>query len=201
MKIVGIGANYYKPGQERGEVPQHLMMFTKPETSVISGDTFMHPDCSQKVFYEMEIVLKINKKLKNASDEEAYDAFDEVCLGMDWTAKDLQEEAKSKGWPWIFAKGFDGAALLSDWIPIRHFQSIRSLQLTFKVNGQVRLSGNTRDMIASYERILSYTSHFMTLEPGDLVMTGTPHTPGQIYRGDHAEGFIGEEKFLDFKVI
>lgn len=200
MKIIGIGANYYASQAERKPVPDDLMIFSKPETSLASGNTFHYPNCSNKVFYELEIVLKLNKKLKNASDDEAYACFDEVTLGVDWTAKDLQGKAKEKGWPWVFAKGFDEAAFLSDWMPISHFGDVRNLDLTFKVNGEVRQHGNTNQVIASFERIISYTSKFITLEPGDIIMTGTPPTPGEIFRGDQCEGFIGDKKYLDFKV-
>ena len=201
MKILGIGANYHQSGQEKDEPPKDLMIFLKPVSSLASGNTFHYPDCSKKVFYEMEIVIKICKALKNVSEEEAFDSFDEIALGMDWTAKDLQNEAKEKGWPWTFAKGFDESTFLSRWMPVSSLEDVRNLELVFKVNGEIRLSGNTKEMIAPYEKIISYISKFMTLEPGDLIMTGTPLTPGPIQKGDVAEGFIGNEKLLEFKVV
>ncbi|MBV6644785.1 MAG: fumarylacetoacetate hydrolase family protein [Cyclobacteriaceae bacterium] len=201
MKIIGIGANYYSSLSEERERPQDLMIFSKPTTALAYGDTFHYPTCSEEVFYEMEIILKISKHLKEADEKEAYNSFDEIALGIDWTAKDIQKTAKTKGWPWVFAKGFDEAAFLSDWMPVADFDDVRDLDLTFRVNGEVRQYGNTKQMIASYEHIISYTSKFMTLEPGDVIMSGTPPTPGPIYRGDHAEGFIGKEKYLDFTVI
>lgn len=200
MKIIGIGANYYTTQDEAKRTPEDLMIFSKPVTSLAYGDTFHYPDCSKKVFYELEIVLKLNKTLYNASDDDAYDSFDELALGVDWTAKDLQAWAKEKGWPWVFAKGFDEAAFLSEWMPVRAFGDIRNVDLTFKVNGEIRQHGNTNQMIASFERIIAYTSKFMTLEPGDIIMSGTPPTPGEIVKGDHCEGFIGSTKYLDFKV-
>ncbi|MEM9895239.1 MAG: fumarylacetoacetate hydrolase family protein [Bacteroidota bacterium] len=201
MKILGIGANYCPPGQEKQEPPEDLMIFMKPDSSLASGSTFHYPDCSKEVFYEMEVVIKITKTLKDISEKEAFDSFDEIALGMDWTAKDLQREAKEKGWPWTFAKGFDESTFLSNWMPVSSLGEIRNLELVFKVNGDTRLAGNTKEMIATYEQIISYISRYMTLEPGDLIMTGTPLTPGPIQKGDHAEGFIGKEKFLDFKVV
>lgn len=200
MKIIGIGANYYNSLEEKGIPPDDLMIFSKPETSLFSGDTFCFPSCSTEVFYELEIVLKLNTILKNATLEEAYNSFDEVALGVDWTAKDLQKKAKEKGWPWTFAKGFDQSAFLSKWLPVSQFENVRDLDLTLKVNGEIRQHGNTRQMISNYERILSYTSQFMPLEPGDIIMTGTPPTPGPIYKGDVVEGFIGTVKLLDFNV-
>ncbi|TRX48567.1 fumarylacetoacetate hydrolase family protein [Fulvivirga sp. M361] len=201
MKIIGIGVNYNKSPDEKKDIPDDLMIFSKPETALASGSVFHYPSCSEKVFYEMEIVLKLNKTLKEATLEEAFNSFDEIALGIDWTAKDLQRGAKEKGWPWVFAKGFDESAFLSDWIPVREFENVRDLDLTFKVNGEIRQQGNTRQMIAAYEHIIAYASRFMTLEPGDIIMSGTPPTAGETFKGDHAEGFIGNTKYLDFKVV
>ena len=201
MKIIGIGANYYMAKNERLKNPEDLMIFTKPETSLATGNTFQYPECSKKVFYELEIVLRLNKELKNAHETEASESFDEVALGVDWTAKDLQLKAKDKGWPWVFAKGFDQAAFLSKWMPVSDFNDLNNLNLTFKVNGEVRQYGNTNQMIADYGKIIAYTSKFMTLHPGDIIMTGTPPVPGEIFRGDHCEGFIDDQKYLDFEVV
>ena len=181
MKIIGIGANYYIAKNERLKNPEDLMIFTKPETSLATGNTFQYPECSKKVFYELEIVLRLNKELKNANETEAANSFDEVALGVDWTAKDLQLKAKDKGWPWVFAKGFDQAAFLSGWMPVTDFNDLNNLNLTFKVNGEVRQQG--------------------TLHPGDIIMTGTPPAPGEIFRGDHCEGVIDDQRYLDFDVV
>ncbi len=201
MKIIGIGANYYDAQETKGPKPVELMIFSKPSTSLASGSVFHYPKYIKEVFYEMEIVLKISRRLKDVTEDQAFEAFDEICLGIDWTAKDLQKQAKSKGWPWAFAKGFDEAAFLGEWLPVSHFDNVRALDLTFKVNGEVKLKGNTMQVIASYEQIISETSKYMTLEPGDLIMTGTPPKPGPIHKGDHCEGYIGDTKYLDFEVV
>ncbi len=201
MKIIGIGANFYKRESERDLLSEELLIFTKPASSIAKGSVWHYPSCSLKVFYEMEIVLKINKTLSKVTTEEAYNAFDEIALGIDWTAKDLQAKAKEKGFPWAFAKGFDEATFLSEFLPVSEFEDVRNLNLTFKVNGETREKGNIQQLKANYEQIISYTSQFMTLHWGDLIMTGAPPSPGEIFKGDHCEGFIGDRKLLDFKVV
>jgi 2-keto-4-pentenoate hydratase/2-oxohepta-3-ene-1,7-dioic acid hydratase in catechol pathway len=201
MKIIGIGANYKEANREYEKYPEELMIFSKPETSLASGKTFHFPKYCKEVHYEMEIVLEINKKLKDVTVDQAHGSFSRFCLGMDWTAKDLQRKAKEMGWPWTFAKGFDEAAFLGEWIEVTDVEDVHSLDLEFRVNGQTRLKGNTANLIASYEYIISYTSRFMTLLPGDLIMTGTPPKQGPIHVGDFCEGFIGDKKYLEFEVL
>ncbi|MEL6558694.1 MAG: fumarylacetoacetate hydrolase family protein [Bacteroidota bacterium] len=201
MKIIGIGKNYHQPNQPRDDQRQDPIIFTKPTSSIAGGSVFNYPDCSNDVHYELEIVLKINQLIKNRPAKACVNVFDEIALGLDWTAKDLQQTAKSKGLPWFFAKGFDEATFLSEWIDATYFSDLKNLNLTFLVNGEKRISGNTKEMILSYGQIISHVSRFMTLEPGDLIMTGTPHTPGPIHRGDQCEGLINGERFLHFNVI
>ncbi len=201
MKIIGIGANFYSNESERKPLSKDLMIFTKVSSSIAKGNVWHYPSCTTKVFHEMEVVLKINRLLSNVSPQGAYHCFDEIALGMDWTAKDLQATAKEKGFPWAFAKGFDEATFLSDFISISEFEDVRNLDLTLKINGEIKEQGNVQQLKANYEEIIAYTSQFMTLHPGDLIMTGAPPSPGEIFRGDHCEGFIGNRKLLDFKVV
>ena len=200
MKIFGIGANYQPEGETR--LPgEDLMIFPKQPTSLHSGNTFTYPSFSDHVVYELEVVIKINQTLKDATPQQALESFDEVALGIDWTAKDEQRKAKEKGWPWTFAKGFDQAAFIGEWLPRGEFEDIQKVDLVFKVNGEVKQSGNTGRMISSFEHTLTYISKYITLTPGDLIYTGTVPTPGPIQKGDHCEGWIGETQYLDFKVV
>lgn len=200
MKIFGIGANYQAEGENKPPTDD-LMIFPKQITSLHSGNTFTYPSCSEHVVYELEIVIRINRTLKEITPREALESFDEVALGIDWTAKDLQKKAKEKGWPWTFAKGFDQAAFVSEWMPRDRFENVQDLDLTFKVNGEVKQAGNTGRMISSFEYTVAYISQFITLAPGDLIYTGTVPTPGSVQRGDHCEGFIGDTRYLDFNVV
>ncbi|PRX53843.1 fumarylacetoacetate hydrolase family protein [Flagellimonas meridianipacifica] len=201
MKILGIAANFYNKDAPRQPLPKDLNIFVKVPSSLAKGNVFHYPRWSQNVWHEMELVLRIGKKLKNVSEKEAHNVFDGIALGMDWTAKDLQLKAKEKGWPWAFAKGFDEATFLSDFFPVNHFGNVNQIDLIFKINGQVVEQGNTRDLKANFGQIISYCSKFMTLNPGDLIMTGAPPSPGPIQIGDVCEGYIGDHKLLDFKVV
>ncbi|GAB5476096.1 MAG: fumarylacetoacetate hydrolase family protein [Maribacter sp.] len=201
MKILAIAANFYSPSDERSSPANELVVFTKPESSITKGDEWEYPSCSSEVWHELELVLKMNTTLKNASLEAAENAFDEIALGMDWTAKDLQRTAKKKASPWAFAKGFDGATLLSDFYPATTFGNPNTLDIILEINGEIAEKGNTRDLKVNLAGIIQYCSTFMTLYPGDLIMTGAPPSPGPIYTGDTCRGFIGEQLLLDFEVV
>ena len=201
MKILGIAANFYEREAPRQPLPKDLNVFVKVSSSLAKGKVFHYPRWSQNVWHEMELVLRIGKKLKNVSEKEATNVFDGIALGMDWTAKDLQLKAKEKGWPWAFAKGFDEATFISDFFPVDTFGDVRQLDLTFAINKKVAEQGNLRDLKANFEQIISYCSKFTTLYPGDLIMTGAPPSPGPIQIGDVCEGYIGDHKLLDFKVV
>lgn len=201
MKILGIAANFLKFGEERPPIPQWQNLFIKASSSLHKGDSFTYPKFSDEVWHEMELTVKISRQLKNANLEDASNAYDEIALGMDWTAKDIQNEYKTKGWPWAVAKSFDQATMVSDFYPREHFGNPENLDLRFEINGEIVEKGNTKDLKISVAHIIQFASRCMTLHPGDLIMTGAPPSPGPIKRGDVCKGFIHEECLLDFKVI
>lgn len=201
MKILGIAANFLNPGEERPPIPQWQNLFIKASSSLYSGDTFIYPEFSKEVWHEMELTIKLSRKLKNAALEEAMVSYDEIAIGMDWTAKDIQNEYKSKGWPWAIAKGFDRATMMSDFYPRKYFGNPEELDLRFEINGNIAEQGNTKDLKIPIAHIIKFASQYMTLHPGDLIMTGAPPSPGPIKIGDHCRGFINDNELLNFKVI
>ncbi len=201
MKILGIAANFLKPGEERPPISQWQNLFIKASSSLHSGETFSYPKFSKNVWHEMELVIKLSRKLKNASLEDTESAYDEIALGMDWTAKDIQNAYKAKGWPWAISKGFDQATMVSEFYPRNHFGNPEHLNLRFEVNGKVAEEGNTKDLKIPIAHIIKFASQCMTLYPGDLIMTGAPPSPGPIDIDDVCKGYINNQCLLDFKVI
>ncbi len=201
MKILGIAANFLNPGEARQCIPEWQNLFVKAGSSLHKGNTFRYPEFSNEVWHEMELVVRLSQKLKNASLEEADEAYNEIALGMDWTAKDVQNDYKSKGWSWAIAKGFDQATMLSDFYPRNHFGNPEELDLRFEINGTVAEAGNTRDLKIPIPHIIQFASRWMTLHPGDLIMTGAPPSPGPVVHGDVCNGYINQSCLLDFKVI
>lgn len=202
MKIICIGRNYADHAKElNNPLPTEPVFFLKPDTALLpAGNDFYIPDFTKDLHYECELVLKIKKVGKNIPEKFAADYFEELTLGIDFTARDLQEECKAKSLPWEKAKGFDNSAPMGS-----HFISKANLDLTqleFKLlkNGTVVQHGKTSDMIFNFEKIITYVSQYITLKTGDLIFTGTPAGVGPVAIGDHLEGFIGEEKILDLKI-
>ncbi len=195
MKFVCVGRNYADHARELGnEIPEAPMLFLKPSTALHTGTagTFALPAFSQNVHYEAELVLFIERPLCNATAEEADRAWQRVTVGLDLTARDLQDRLKSKGHPWEIAKGFDGSAVLGQFHDRREVADAEGhFRFELRKNGVPVQLGDTRQMIHACNDLLAYASGFFTLEPGDMVFTGTPAGVGQLAAGDALEAFLG----------
>jgi 2-keto-4-pentenoate hydratase/2-oxohepta-3-ene-1,7-dioic acid hydratase in catechol pathway len=173
----------------------------KPETAIVRDNKpFFYPDFSQEVHYETEIVLKINRLGKNIEEQFADRYYDEIGLGIDFTARDLQRKCQENGKPWEMAKAFDGSAPISDFYDKNLFADINNLPFSLLLNGIQVQNGNTKDMIFNFNVLIAYVSKFVTLKIGDLIFTGTPVGVGPVKINDHLEGYIEDKKLLDFYV-
>ncbi len=201
MKIFCIGRNYVDHAKElNNPVPKQPLIFMKPPSALLaSGKDFYIPEFSNNVHYEVELVIKICKNGKYIAKRFASDYYQEVSLGIDITARDLQDKLKAKGHPWEIAKGFDGSAVLGKFIPKEQLDMTK-LQFSLKKNGEEVQIGNTADMIFTIDDIIVYLSQFFRLQMGDLIYTGTPAGVGQMAIGDHFEGFVGEKKLFNTKI-
>ncbi|WP_317896976.1 fumarylacetoacetate hydrolase family protein [Aurantibacillus circumpalustris] len=200
MKIICIGRNYAEHAKElKNEIPTEPVFFMKPDTALLKEEDFYLPDFTQDLHHEIELVLKISKAGKHIEEQFAHKYYNEIGLGIDFTARDLQTKAKEKGLPWEKAKAFDNSA------PIGNFVSKETLKLNdihfeLKINDQSKQIGNSKDLIFSFEKIISYVSKFITLKVGDLIYTGTPEGVGQVKEGDKLEGLLNGKSFLKLNV-
>lgn len=199
MKLICIGRNYTEHAKELGNaVPERPVIFLKPDTAVLKGKDFYIPEFSREVHHEVEVLVKISKGGKYILPENAYKHYDEIGLGLDFTARDLQTELKTAGLPWEIAKGFDGAAVLSDFFPKSDY-TLDRLTFSLEKNGEVVQEGNTAHMLFSIDAMLAYVSQFFTLRVGDVLFTGTPAGVGAIKPGDILTGNLaGKEVFQVF---
>jgi 2-keto-4-pentenoate hydratase/2-oxohepta-3-ene-1,7-dioic acid hydratase in catechol pathway len=202
MKIICIGRNYVDHAKElNNPVPSKPVFFMKPDTALIQKhNPFFYPEFSKDIHYEAELVFKISKNGRHIQEEFAHKYYDQIGIGIDLTARDLQSECKKKGLPWEIAKAFDNSAPLGEFLPVSNFKSISDIDFSLKVNNEIRQQGNSSDMIFSIDKIIEYVSQFVTLKLGDLIFTGTPVGVGPIKIDDHFEAFIEDQKLLDFKV-
>ncbi|WP_017731647.1 fumarylacetoacetate hydrolase family protein [Nafulsella turpanensis] len=202
MKIFGIGRNYAEHIKELGnERPEEPVIFLKPDTALLrNGTPFYYPSFSQDVHHEVEIVIRICREGKNIEEKFAHKYYDQLGIGIDFTARDLQTKAKQKGLPWTIAKGFNGSAPISDMLPVSDFENLHNIQFSLEVNGEKRQSGNTSHMIYSFDYIIAYLSKFFTLKKGDLIYTGTPEGVGPVKVGDRLSASIENKTLLDFEV-
>lgn len=202
MKIIAIGRNYAEHAKElNNPVPTTPVIFMKPDTALLKENKpFYYPEFSEDVHYEAELVLKICKEGKHISEKFAANYYDEIGLGIDFTARDIQSKHKEKGLPWELAKSFDGSAPVSNFVPKTQFADMYNIGFSLNINGENRQAGNTKDLLFSFERIIAFVSQYITLKKGDLIFTGTPEGVGRVAIGDHLEGFIENNKMLDFYV-
>lgn len=203
MKIFAIGLNYDSHNKEmkRDFEAENPVIFMKPDTALIrNGNPFFIPDFSQRIEYETEIVVKISRLGKSISEKFAHRYYDEITVGIDFTARDLQLEQKNLGLPWEISKSFDGSAPIGDFISKEEVDDINNIDFHLDINGNTVQRGNSGDMIYSIDKIISYLSNFFTLKIGDLIFTGTPAGVGTVSIDDNLQGFIGEKKLLDFKI-
>ena len=200
MKIICIGKNYVNHAKEMGsDVPKKPLFFLKPDSAILpKKHPFFYPDFSQNIHYELELVIRIKKLGKHIEKKFAPSYYSEVGLGIDFTARDLQESCKKNGHPWEIAKAFDHSAVVS-----QQFFSIKELgELSFelKKNGESVQKGFAKDMVFDFDEIINHVSKYMTLKIGDLIFTGTPEGVGPIKIGDHLEGFLNDKKIINLNI-
>lgn len=206
MKIFAVGMNYFQHNKElEGALykPEEPVIFIKADSALLKGGKpFFLPDWSERVDYEAELVVRINRLGKGIPVQFAHRYYDAVTVGIDFTARDLQQKAKSKGLPWTICKGFDGSAVIGEWSLLQgqsRWLKDEGLSFRLDVNGQTVQQGNSGDMLYSVDEIVSYLSRFFTLRTGDLLFTGTPSGVGPVHIGDHLEGYLEDRKVLDFR--
>ncbi|SHJ92132.1 2-keto-4-pentenoate hydratase/2-oxohepta-3-ene-1,7-dioic acid hydratase (catechol pathway) [Tangfeifania diversioriginum] len=203
MKIICIGRNYVAHAQElNNDVPDQPVFFMKPDSALLrNNDPFYIPEWTNEVHYEIELVIRINRIGKNIEQRFAHRYYDEIGLGIDFTARDVQKELKQKGLPWEKAKAFDqAAAISSSFLPVSVFPDTESIRFSLQIDGSIVQDGNSELMIFGFEEIISHVSKYMTLKIGDLIYTGTPAGVGAVKIGDHLEGFLENKKLLDFRI-
>ncbi len=203
MKIFCIGRNYKEHAQELGnDVPKKPVVFMKPQTALLkNNDPFYYPAFSEDMHYECEVVLRIAKGGKHIAQEFAYKYVDAYSLGIDFTARDVQEEQKQKGLPWEIAKAFDNSAVISNiWHPLSKEDFNAPINFSLKQNSDLVQVGDTSNVIFSFSHIVHYVSTIFTLQQGDLIYTGTPKGVGPIAIGDKLEGFIKDQLMFAFEI-
>jgi len=200
MKIIAIGRNYINHARELDNpVPKEPLFFMMPDSALLKNNQpFFYPDFSNEIHFEVEIVVRLNRLGKNIAPEFAYRYYNEIGIGIDFTARDLQKKCKEKGLPWEIAKSFDGAAPISNFISLEKLGDINNINFRLDLNGDTVQQGNTKEMIFSTDQLVAYVSKFITIKIGDLLFTGTPAGVGPVKIGDRLTAYIEEEKMLDF---
>ncbi|ADQ16912.1 fumarylacetoacetate hydrolase family protein [Leadbetterella byssophila] len=201
MKILAVGRNYLEHIKELGnQTPEEPVIFSKPETALLrNNEAFYYPDFSNDVHHELEIVLKISKMGKNIEEKFAHKYYDEIGLGIDFTARDIQSRLKAKGLPWDLAKGFNGSAPISEFVSKEDYD-LKNLNFELEVNGELKQKGNTSLMIYSFDYLISFVSKYFTLKTGDLIFTGTPAGVSPVKVGDRLVASLEGKRMLDFEV-
>lgn len=203
MKIICIGRNYSEHAKELGnEAPKEPLFFLKPDSAILPKRVpFYIPEFTNDLHFEIELLVKINKVGKHIEERFANTYYDKIGLGIDFTARDLQQECKSKGLPWEKAKAFDGSAVIGkEFIDKSEFESVQDISFSLNKNGEQVQRGNSKDMIFTIDAIISYVSQFMTLKIGDVIYTGTPAGVGPVKIGDKLEGFIGDKQLISLDI-
>lgn len=204
MKIFAVGWNYFRHNKEmnRALLPQEPVLFMKPDTALLKdGKPFFLPPFSERVEYETELVVRISRLGKNVAPRFAHRYYDAVTVGIDFTARDLQARLRAEGSPWEISKGFDGSAVVGDFVPVEELAGgVQDQHFSLRIGGKEVQRGHTADMIFPIDEMIAYISRFYTLRMGDLLFTGTPEGVGPVAIGDHLQGFLGERQLLDFHV-
>lgn len=212
MKIFAVGMNYALHNKEiknallqqgvgsaDDDRQRDPVIFTKADSALIKdGKPFFIPDHLGRIDYETEVVVRISRLGKSIPEQFAHRYYDAVTVGIDFTARDLQKRLREEGQPWEIAKGFDGAAVIGEWVSKERFNDMRGIRFYLDINGERRQEGCTCDMLASIDRLIAYISTFFTLKTGDLLYTGTPAGVGPVKIDDHLEGYLEGDKVLDF---
>ncbi|MBL6874176.1 MAG: fumarylacetoacetate hydrolase family protein [Flavobacteriales bacterium] len=202
MKIICIGRNYLDHAKELGnKIPTSPLFFLKPDTAIQpKGHPFFIPDFSNNIHFEVELVVKISKNGKNIDEKFAHKYYNEIGIGIDFTARDIQEECKKNGLPWERAKGFDGSAQISNEFINKELLILNDINFSMSLNNSIMQTGNSKNMIFSFDQIISYISKYFTLRAGDLIYTGTPSGVGKVERGDSLSCFINSNEMLKVNV-
>lgn len=202
MKVIAVGRNYIEHARElNNPVPSKPVIFLKPDTAVLKNNRdFYYPEFSKDIHYEVELVVQICKEGKHVDEKFAANYYDKIGLGIDFTARDIQNEHKEKGLPWELAKAFDHSAPISYLFPKEKYSIEKGIHFALEVNKVQVQEGNTADMIFRIEKLISFVSHYITLRKGDLLFTGTPAGVGPITIGDHLQGYLEGELVLDFHI-
>ncbi|RZL15206.1 MAG: FAA hydrolase family protein [Pedobacter sp.] len=202
MKIIAIGRNYAAHAKElNNPVPGKPVIFLKPDTALLKDNKpFYIPDFSNNIHFELEVVLKVSKEGKHIAEKFASKYYEEIGIGIDFTARDIQAEHKEKGLPWELAKAFDNSAAVSEFISKDEFSDLKDLDFELRINDQIRQKGNTGLMLFSYDYIISFVSKYITLKKGDLIFTGTPEGVGQVQPGDKLFGTLAGRELLNFEI-
>ncbi|MDG5492052.1 fumarylacetoacetate hydrolase family protein [Psychroserpens sp. SPM9] len=202
MKLICIGRNYTEHIKELdNEKPSDPVVFLKPDTSILlKKQPFFIPDFSDDVHYEVEVLVKINKVGKHIAKKFAHKYYDQIGLGIDFTARDLQAQLKAKGLPWEKAKAFDGAAVIGDWLPKSAFENVDAIDFSLHKNETVVQSGNTSLMLWKIDELIEYVSKYFTLKIGDIIFTGTPSGVGKVIANDKLKGYIEDKQLFSITV-
>jgi 2-keto-4-pentenoate hydratase/2-oxohepta-3-ene-1,7-dioic acid hydratase in catechol pathway len=202
MKIICIGRNYSEHAKElNNEIPDKPVVFLKPNTALLKDNKpFYYPEWSKDMHYETELVLKVSKQGKYIDEKFAARYFEEVSVGIDFTARDLQSQQKAKGLPWEIAKAFDNSAVVGTFHQLTSLQKAENINFSLLLNGEKVQDGFHQDMMFSFEKIIAYVSQFFTLQVGDLIYTGTPAGVGPVKIGDKLEAFLEQHSVFSFEV-
>ena len=197
MKIIAVGHIQ----ELNNEQPEDPVIFTKPETAILrNNEPFYYPDFSSDVHHEVEILIKISRTGKNIEEKFAHKYYDEIGIGIDFTARDLQSKLKAKGLPWDLAKGFNGSAPISAFVPKTEFPDLQNLSFRLDVNGETRQQGNTSLMLFKIDYLISFVSKYFLLQQGDILFTGTPKGVSAVREGDKLTAYLEDRKMLEFDV-
>jgi len=197
MKIICIGRNYADHARElKNDIPTEPVIFMKPDSALITGNRpFYLPEFTQDLHYETELVVRIQKLGRHIEERFAHKYYTDITVGIDFTARDLQQKLKSQGLPWELAKAFDGSAVLGEWVPLAG-RDIQDLHFHLDKNGKTVQQGHTSDMLFHVNQIISFVSRYFTLKIGDLIYTGTPAGVGKVEIGDQLNGFLGDNELF-----
>lgn len=202
MKIICIGRNYEAHANElKNPLPEEPIIFLKPDTAILRDNSpFYLPSFAKSFHHEVELVVKINKIGKNIDEKFAHRYYEEIGLGIDFTARDLQDELRTKGLPWELSKAFDNSAVISNFISKSKYENINDINFSLFINDELKQKGNSSEMINNIDKIISFVSKYFSLKIGDLIYTGTPAGVGDVKIGDRLKGFIEGEEMFDFLI-
>lgn len=202
MKIFAVGMNYIQHNKELDGTlykPETPVIFTKADSALLKDKKpFFIPDFMGRIDYEAEVAVRISRLGKTIPERFAHRYYDAVTVGIDFTARELQQKLRANGEPWDLCKGFDGSAALGEWVGVDKFRDVQALHFHLDINGNTVQEGRTSDMLFSIDSLIAYISRFFTLKTGDILFTGTPVGVGPVHIDDHLEGYIEDRKVLDF---